>query len=354
MERLSLIYAKLATIVHRTIKVLDGGGVVVFPSDTVYGLAVDPANHRAIEKLLALKSRQIDKAVSVAVADEIMARKYVVLNQAAKQFIRNFLPGPFTLVAKVRQPARLDPLVYSTKGTLGIRIPDHPLINSIVKSLGRPITATSANISGQSPHYSVSSFLKTLSAKRKALIDLVIDAGQLPYHLPSTVIDFSQEDVKQWRAGDYQFGRQTRHVSSSEKQTKELGRKLIGQYYSQIPIRPLIICLVGELGSGKTTLTQGIGSFFGLSRINSPTFNIVKEYPIDQSIFYHLDTYRLDRPEELEELEFGRMVADHNLVVVEWAERVKKIIQKQQAQIIWVFMETTSANKRTIRVFTDQ
>ncbi|MGB9637639.1 MAG: L-threonylcarbamoyladenylate synthase, partial [Microgenomates group bacterium] len=203
-------------IINQTLAVLKAGGVVIFPSDTVYGLLADATNPKAIDKLLAFKDRPAGKAISVFVTDKKMAEKYVILNQNANNVINNLLPGPFTVVCKYRfagqnlQPETeanfknannqkipnlaaakssivrspnlktIDPRLPAENGTLGIRIPDFPLMNKLVSIFGLPLTATSANLSGKPPVHSIPTILKTLSQKKKLLLDLIIDAGTLP------------------------------------------------------------------------------------------------------------------------------------------------------------------------------
>ena len=329
------------------------GGLVVFPSDTVYGLAVDPTNPEAVKKLLRIKSRQIDKAVSVLVADQAMAEKYVVLSLAAKNFYQNFLPGPFTVISKIKTPSWIDPRIYAANKTLGVRIPDYPFLIKLTRYFDRPFTATSANISGKKPHYTVEGFLKTLSAKRKGLIDLVIDAGKLPYRKPSTVVDFSEGEIKQLRAGDLVFGKEKKYQTKSPKETKKLAGRIIRQYYQKN--RPLVLALVGDLGSGKTTFCQGIGEYYDIKKINSPTFNITKEYPIPDGTFYHIDTYRLEKGQELIDLGFEKMLKKGNLIAIEWAEKIKNNLcrlKNKNNKTIWLFIVQKALAEREIKILT--
>ena len=89
-------------VIKATLTVLKAGGLVVFPTDTVYGLLCDATNPKAVDKLLSFKGRPVGKAISVFVADEKMAVKYVQINQNAKNIINNLLPGPFTVVCLAR------------------------------------------------------------------------------------------------------------------------------------------------------------------------------------------------------------------------------------------------------------
>ena len=243
--------------IKETIWALKSGNLVVFPSDTVYGLLTDSTNPLAIDKLLVFKDRPIGKAISVFVSDQKMAEKYVVLNQNAKNIINNLLPGPFTAICESRH--KTDPRLETEDKTLGFRIPDFPLIIKLVSQFGRPITATSANLSGQPPFYSAQKLISALSNKKKKLIDLVIDAGTLPKHKPSTIIDTTSGELKTLRLGDLFPSAPNKLISKSEKETIELGRFLATKFIKKSFSKPLIFLLQGELGTGKTILTKGVG-----------------------------------------------------------------------------------------------
>ncbi|MBP9817639.1 threonylcarbamoyl-AMP synthase, partial [Candidatus Shapirobacteria bacterium] len=172
--------------ITKAAEVIKQGGLVIFPSDTVYILAVDPTNQKAVDKLLAFKNRWAGKAISIAVLDKKMAEDYVVLNENALNIYANLLPGPFTIVSEGKHKVAKG--IEAENGTLGIRIPDNKWIHDLVEMLGVPVTATSANLSGRTPNYTVN-FVKKISQKKQDMIDLIVDAGKLPRNKPSTVVD---------------------------------------------------------------------------------------------------------------------------------------------------------------------
>jgi len=137
------IVKKSKKVINEAVKVLQKGGLVVFPTETLYGIGADATNPKAIKKLNNYKKRPFGKPYSIAVSDQKMAEEYVELNQTARNLYRQFLPGPVTIVSSGKH--KVAPGVESETGTLGIRIPDYPLVTEIVKNLGKPITATSAN-----------------------------------------------------------------------------------------------------------------------------------------------------------------------------------------------------------------
>src|SRR3989344_5563872 len=187
-------------LLSKLIKVFRTGGLVVLPTDTVYGLICDATNKEAVSKLIQFKSRPVGKPISVFAGNLSMAKKLVLINKKQYSIINKILPGPYTLVFSSKH--RVDRRLESETGTLGIRIPQYDLINQLVLTYGKPLTATSANLAGKSVNYSINSLLNTLSASKKNLIDLIVDSGKLPHNKPSTVIDYSGDNIEILRHGD--------------------------------------------------------------------------------------------------------------------------------------------------------
>lgn len=317
--------------INETAKVLMGGGLVVFPSDTVYILAVDPTNEKGVKKLLEFKNRWVGKAISVAVLDKKMAVEYVNLNENGENIYTNLLPGPFTIVSDGKH--KVIKGIESENGTLGIRIPDNKYIHDLVKTLGKPVTATSANLSGRTPNYSIASFLRPLSNKKKEIIDLIIDAGKLPRNKPSTVIDATEAELKILRRGDLITKNSQTLISKSEKETEKIAEFLLKKFGS----KPIIFALTGDLGCGKTVFSRKIGYLLGVQeKITSPTFVIYNEYKIQNppalrapslkkggSKFLHFDLYRISADYELEEIKFFDLFKN-NIACIEWPENMGK------------------------------
>ena len=303
-------------IIEETVKVLKNGGLVVFPSDTVYILAVDPTNKMAVKKLLLFKNRWTGKAISVAVLDKKMALEYVKINENGESIYTNLLPGPFTIVSKGK--AKVAKGIEAENGTLGIRIPDNKYIHDLVKLLNKPVTATSANLSGRTPNYSIASFLRPLSIKKKEMIDLIVDAGKLPRNKPSTVIDATSAELKILRRGDLITGSNQTFISKSEKETGKIAEFLLKKYLDE----PIIFALTGDLGCGKTVFSRKIGHLLGIKeKITSPTFVIYNEYKTKNNKFLHFDLYRISADYELEEIKFFELFKN-NVVCIEWPENM--------------------------------
>ena len=332
----------------RAARVIKSGGLVVYPSDTVYILAVDPTNEKAVEKLLAFKNRWTGKAISIAVADKKMAEEYAVLSDNAQNIYANLLPGPFTIVSVGKH--KVTKGIEAENGTLGIRIPDNKWIMDLVKAIGGPVTATSANLSGRTPHYSIESFVKTLSKKKSMMIDMIVDAGKLPRNKPSTVIDATEPEIKILRRGDLVVGKSQILTSKSEKETEKIAEFLFKKISNPSGLRPpsldmagktkpVVFGLSGDLGCGKTVFSRKIGHLLGIKeKITSPTFVIMNEYKtltpypfpltgqgekkfiIDK--FLHFDLYQLGNKYEFEEIKFLENFIPGIVACVEWPENM--------------------------------
>lgn len=322
--------------------VLEEGGLVIFPCETVYGVAVDSSNHSAVAKLNKYKVRPLGKPYAIMCADFKMAEKYVDLNNTAKELYKKFLPGPVTVISKGRGVVAGG--IESESGTLGVRIPDYPDLIKLIKEFGRPIVATSANASYQRRPYKISDILENISDKQKNLIDLIIDVGELPKNEPSTVIDTTLDDLVVLRQGDIKLKDKNEVLSRSEENTQNIGKELWQKYESYQGKRAIIFALEGEMGAGKTQFTKGLAKAMGITElVTSPTYNLINEYSsIDHLPFTihltHYDAWRLQNSEELEGLGFSNLIKSKSIVVIEWAERVSDEIRKfdDEAVVIWV------------------
>ena len=300
------------------------GNLVIFPSDTVYILAVDPTNQAAVDLLLSFKNRWPGKAISIAVSNLNMAQRYVKLTPDTKKLYQNLLPGPFTIVSPGRH--QVAPGIEAENGTLGIRIPDSKYILDLVKILGKPITATSANLSGRTPNYSVATFLRPLSQKKKNLISLLVDAGKLPRNKPSTVIDAVGSEIKILRRGDLITGSSQTLISKSESETGKIAEFLYKKAVNMGNNKAFVFSLSGDLGSGKTIFSKSIGKKLGITqKILSPTFVIYNQYSLKNSlfnIFYHFDLYRLNSEVEYKEISFFSHFLPGTISCLEWPENM--------------------------------
>ncbi len=356
MKILNVNQTNRATVIATAVEILHAGGLMFFPTETTYGLAADACNPVAIEKLLEYKSKRLGKALSIAVTDQAMAEEYVQLNDTARRAYQNFLPGPVTVVSVGKH--KVAPGVESELGTLGVRIPDYPLVREIVAALGHPITATSANASNQKRPYALQDIFENISDKQRELISLALDAGQLPPNEPSTVIDTTLDTYSVVRQGTIRFVESEVLASHGEEETRELGRKLVRRYKNKLSVQPILFALEGEMGAGKTQLVKGIAQELGIQAVvTSPTYTLMQEYDFvaegQKLQLIHIDAWRLERAEDLELLELPIYLAHNNVVALEWANTQPEALKKlaQNAALIWVKLEYgTGEDDRTITV----
>lgn len=167
--------------VEEAVRVLAEGGIVVYPTETCYGLAAAIDDVEAVRKVYVVKRRPFNRPLTILVASIDMWSQYAHLTDKAMKLIRRFLPGPLTIVLwkKPTVPDIVNPM------RIGARISSHALAQAIVERLGKPITATSANIHGEKEPYRVE------DAVRDA--DLILDFGELPRNPPSTIVDLTVE-----------------------------------------------------------------------------------------------------------------------------------------------------------------
>lgn len=186
MEVLKLSVSTLDTCAARAAEVLRAGGVVLYPTDTLYGLGADAFSNEAVAKIYMVKSRDGGKPIHAIVSDIEMAGKYGEVTQQIRTLVERF-GGDVTFVVRSRG---VDTGIAKGIQTIGFRVPRNDFCTTLVHAFGGPVTATSANSSGGKPERSVEKILAQLG-ERAHRIDLVIDAGELPERKPSSVIDFS-------------------------------------------------------------------------------------------------------------------------------------------------------------------
>lgn len=184
METINLTERKEEAIA-RASEVLLSGGVILYPTDTLYALGADAHSESALSKVYAIKTRDIQKPFHAIVSDLEMASKYAEVNDAARTLAARFLPGPLTLILHKRPDVEI--AMSKGRDEFAIRIPKQDFCLELARTFNNPYTTTSANLSGATTATSVKEILAQLG-ENASLIDLVIDAGILPACLPSTVV----------------------------------------------------------------------------------------------------------------------------------------------------------------------
>lgn len=184
------------TVLSRAVEILAAGGVIAYPTETFYGLGVDATNEKAIRKIYDLKGRNFTNPISVIInceenlyplADEVPA--------CALTLMQSFWPGPLTLVFKAS--SKISPLLTAQTGKIGVRVSSHTGATVIAQKLGRPLTATSANLSGAPECSTAEDVLRQIGSK----IDAIVDLGKTAGGKGSTIIDVTSHPPQILREG---------------------------------------------------------------------------------------------------------------------------------------------------------
>jgi len=199
MQTLNIQKENIRNIIDKTITCLRGGGVIIIPTDTVYGLSCDAKNTAAIKKIFTIKARPEQKSLPIFISSFAMLDDVAyVKDERVLNFLKKIWPGALTAILPARGWMPLD--VRGRELTIGVRMPDYHLALDIIKEFDGPITGTSANLSG----YSASGKIDEVLSQFKHMPfkpDLVLDAGDLPESEPSTVVDCTSWPPKILRAG---------------------------------------------------------------------------------------------------------------------------------------------------------
>jgi L-threonylcarbamoyladenylate synthase len=181
----------------RAIGALERGRVIVYPTETLYGLGADALNDEAVQKVFQLKGRRPDSPIPVLISDQRMLQTLVAdVSSLARKLMDEFWPGPLTLVLPARK--NIPKPLLSPLGGVGVRISRQPTATQLVKALGRPLTATSANPSGKEPARSVHEARKYFAGK----IPVFIDGGTLTSKRGSTVVEILAGKIRIIREGE--------------------------------------------------------------------------------------------------------------------------------------------------------
>ena len=172
--------------IEKTAQIILGGGVVAFPTETFYGLAADARKERALQKIFKIKDREEQKPLLLLIADRSwvpgLARN---VSPLAESLMERFWPGPLTLVLEALP--HLPAILTADAGRVGLRVSSHPLAQSLAQAVGRAITGTSANLSGQASISTAQGVFRALGGK----LDAILDGGKTAGGLGSTVLDVS-------------------------------------------------------------------------------------------------------------------------------------------------------------------
>ena len=181
-------------LLKSAVDILKDGGLLVYPTDSVYGLGCDLLNKNAVEKIYRIKGNDKRKLLSFICSDLKGIAAYAYVSNAAYKTMRHLLPGPYTFILNATK--QVPKILLEKRKTVGIRVPDNVVCQGLLAEFGRPIISTSASLPDQEflsdPEEIVTTFTH--------VVDLFLDSG--PGNMePSTVIDFTQEDPVVIRQG---------------------------------------------------------------------------------------------------------------------------------------------------------
>lgn len=348
--------------IKKAVEVLNNGGLIVYPTETCYGLGGDATNPEALKKLMKYKKLRGSKPISIAVANRKMAEQYVDINEMADNLYENYLPGPITVISMNK--GKLVPPVVSIQNSVGVRYPDYLFTLEMIEQFGKPITATSANVSYKSPPYDIKQLIKDLPKKSLELIDLFLDAGTLPKNQPSTVLDTTLNQLSVLRQGRVEFedalvkNKKIEEVETKRpEETISLGERFAKEYLTGD--QPVVVALSGELGAGKTQFAKGVGKALGVEEIvNSPTYTIINEYNYTEKnkerVLAHMDTWKLQE-DELENSGIIQNLEEGNIVLIEWADKfyqeIAALCDNMNVPIYKVVVKYLSLEERNVEIY---
>jgi len=189
---------QIEKVLNKSAKILQSGGVIIYPTDTLYGLGANAFNEDAIIKIQKIKKQNKNKPISVIVKDLKMARKIACLDSKVEKILNKIWPDPITVV--LRKKDVISDILTGNSETVAIRIPDNEFISALMKKIDFPITATSANISGENNLLKSKEIIAKFK-KAEFAPDLFIDIGDLKNPTASTIIDLTTGVPKIIRVG---------------------------------------------------------------------------------------------------------------------------------------------------------
>lgn len=189
-----VIEAQWPEAYQTALRVLQQGGLVAFPTDTVYGVGALAFFDAAVGAIYAAKGRPEEKAIPILLADISDVDKVALeFPEKARRLAARFWPGPLTLVIRKQE---MVPASVSPTDTVGVRVPHHPVATALLQAAG-PMAVTSANLSGEPSPLTAEDVMAQLGGR----IELIIDGGKTPGGVPSTVVDCTKDDLPILRAG---------------------------------------------------------------------------------------------------------------------------------------------------------
>jgi len=198
MRRIKITKENLDSLLKIASKKIKEGKVIVCPTDTVYGLIAHAGNERAVRRIFKIKKRPKEKPIAIFVGDIEMAKKFAKIGKNQEKFLKKYWPGALTAILYSKN--NLCRGIYGKNKTVGIRVPDYKLITDLIDKVAFPLAQSSANISGILTPLKLKEIIEQFR-NRKEKPDLILDKGDLPQRLPSTVINLTRKKPKILREG---------------------------------------------------------------------------------------------------------------------------------------------------------
>ncbi|WP_302965515.1 L-threonylcarbamoyladenylate synthase [Barnesiella intestinihominis] len=185
-----------ATEIGKAVEVLREGGIVIYPTDTIYALGCDALNVRAVERICRIKGINPQKVnLSIICRELSWVSEYAKLNNLYFKLLKRNLPGAFTFILPMSSSL---PKIYKNRKTVGVRIPDHAITLALVEALGNPLLTTSVSVDDEEPEYGTDPEL--IAERYESVADLIIDGGE-GGTIPSTTVDCTGDEPVVLREG---------------------------------------------------------------------------------------------------------------------------------------------------------
>ncbi len=194
---------KLDLAISEAVKFLEAGKIIVYPTDTIYGLGCDALNENAIKKIFAIKKRDTGKSLSVIVKDISKIKEIAFIDKEKEKNAASVFPGPYTLVFP--GPRNIPKIITGGQNSIGIRIPDNLITKNISQYFKNPIVTTSVNLSGEEPlndPFKIAEYFKD----KDFTPDIILDCGKIKNAQSSIVIDLTRKGPQILRSGTRSLG----------------------------------------------------------------------------------------------------------------------------------------------------
>jgi len=169
------------------VEILRRGGIIVYPTETCYGIGCDATNKKAVNDIYKIKKREKRKQMTIIVSSLNMIKKYGIITKKNERIIKKFMPGPLSIIVRKKDESFLS----KNKDTLAFRISINKIANELVRKLKKPIISTSANITRKKPIYKINKIIRIFNKK----VDMIINVGDLKKINPSTILDMTKNGI---------------------------------------------------------------------------------------------------------------------------------------------------------------